>query len=93
MIASEELLIILMSVYLLGVLWLALDAAFGKSKGAARLRAKGATTGKLIWMAIGWPALMVDPYLKVAILSIMGTMHVIRAVLVVVWKEMSDKER
>lgn len=92
MTAGEELFIVLSSAYLISVLWLSLDAVFGRSKGAARLRAEGATTAELIWMAVIWPILMVGPGVMTVVLSIAEAMRTAKAVLVVAWEEMSGKE-
>lgn len=89
---SEELVVVLLSVYAFSAVWLVLDILLGHSRGAARMRAEGATTLELVAMSVFWPILMVGPWIAVAILGTLSTLRTARAVLAVAWEEISGRD-
>lgn len=91
MTAWEELVFVLLSVYLLSVAWLALDILFGRSRGAARLRAEGVSTGGLLLMSAAWPIMMVGPWLTWVVMETCEAIRTLHAVAVVAWEEFSER--
>lgn len=93
MTASEELAVVLLSVYVFSVVWLVLDVLLGHSRGAAKMRAGGMTTWELVGMSVGWPILMVLPCLTWLVMEAREAVGVVRALAVVAWEEIFGRGR